>query len=79
VILSLKLNAGPGDFRLGGRHLRLIMLDKTIELENELPGSLGDLDQSYQVDIFLPDACAFTDPPRWVVAIRLCCFLRRGY
>jgi hypothetical protein len=75
VVLTLKLNACG--FRVCG-HLRLLMLDKAIELENGLPASLGDLDQSYQVDIFFLDAGAVTDPPRWVAAIDLCCFLPHG-
>jgi hypothetical protein len=49
--------------------------DKPIELENGLPASLGDLDQSYQVNMFLPDAGTAADPPRWVAAIHLCLFL----
>jgi hypothetical protein len=52
--------------------LKLIVPDKTVELENGLPASFGNLDQSYQVDLFLPDAGAVTDPPRWVAAIHPC-------
>jgi hypothetical protein len=45
--------------------------DITIELENGLPASLGDVDKSYQDDIILLDAAGAADLPSWIPTLNL--------
>jgi hypothetical protein len=57
--------------------IRLITLyDVTIELENRLPASLGDVDESYEDDIIFRDATMANAPVRTLAGLHCKTLLR---